>query len=109
MSLIGRIKEDVEGLFTDGEKAAVAFAESLIGSIQSNGGTVLISAATGAVTAAEASGGTPAQKLAAAQAAVAKTLGDQGITVVQNAVNGAIEAAVAALPPAAAAPAKPAS
>ena len=102
MSLLKRIEQDLEGLFTDAEKAVAAFADSLLSSIEKNGGSVLISAATGAVAAAEAQGGTSAQKLAAAQSAVVKVLNSQGIQVVNNAVNGAIEAAVAALPQSAA-------
>ena len=102
MSLLKRIEQDLEGLFTDAEKAVVAFADSLLSSIEKNGGSVLMSAATGAVAAAEARGGTSAEKLAAAQAAVAKVLDSQGVPLVNNAVNGAIEAAVAALPQSAA-------
>lgn len=95
MSLFKNIWSDIEGFFSDAEKDTVTFIESLVDSIAANGGAVLISAATGAVAAAEATGGTAATKLAAAVASVTSTLTTQGIPVVQNAINGAIEAAVA--------------
>lgn len=63
--------------------------------IAENGGPVLAQAALDAVMAAEQAGGGAAEKLAAAQAAVVSDLTSKGIPVVMNAVNGAIEAAVA--------------
>lgn len=88
---------DIKNLFTSAEHVFIAFASSLIHSIAANGGQVLVDAAVAAVAAAEAAGGTGAEKLASAQAAVIATLKAAGVTVVTNAVNGAIEAAVAEL------------
>ena len=95
MSFFSKIWEHIENLFTDVEKSVAEFVESLASTIAHNGGTVLIAAAASAVIAAEKEGGTGSQKLAAAQAAVAATLTAQGIDLVWNAINGAIEAAVA--------------
>lgn len=66
-------------------------------SIAANGGPVLVQAAEDAVLAAETTGGDASAKLAAAQAAVIADLQKNGIPVVMNAVNGAIEAAVAGM------------
>jgi len=77
--------------------AILGFMGDLMTSIAENGGAVLVQAATDAVAAAEAKGGTGAEKLAAAQAAVVADLTSKGIPVVLNAINGAIEAAVAKL------------
>lgn len=63
--------------------------------IADNGGAVLIEIAQHAVAAAEATGGNPEQKWQAARAAVAAALQSRGMPVVWNAVNAAIEAAVA--------------
>lgn len=97
MSFFQTVGQDILSLLTGVGKAVLAFIEAAAGSIAANGGQVLIDAATGAVSAAEAAGGTAAQKLAAAQASVVSTLEGQGIPVVQNAVNVAIEAAVASM------------
>lgn len=84
----------------------LAFASELASSIATNGGAVLMAAALAEVKAAEeaAAAGLAAgtktagvDKFKAAQAGVIKQLQDQGIPVVINAVNGAIEAAVANL------------
>lgn len=61
------------------------------------GGDALIEAAKAAVAAAEAKGGTGEEKFIAAKKAVVKALQKQGLPIVMNAVNLAIEAAVAAL------------
>jgi Bacteriophage holin of superfamily 6 (Holin_LLH) len=63
--------------------------------IAENGGPLLAQAAMDGVLAAEQKGGTGSEKLAAAQAAVIADLTAKGIPIVMNAVNGAIEAAVA--------------
>lgn len=80
------------------------FMSPLATQIAKAGGTILTDAATAEVAAAEQaaaeSGGdlkTGEQKFVAAQAGVVKTLTTQGIPVVMNAVNGAIEMAVANL------------
>lgn len=72
-----------------------AFADPLVEAIERNGGDILISAAITAVEAAESAGGSGQDKLDAARKAVENSLRDKGIPVVVNAVNGAIEMAVA--------------
>lgn len=77
----------------------VIFAFMMAGaqSIASNGGPVLVQAAEDGVAAAEAAGGDGATKRAAALAAVIADLQKNGIPVVINAVNVAIETSVANL------------
>lgn len=79
------------GLGSDVLAAVEAFASVIV----AGGGSVLVASASDAVAAAEATGGTGAVKLAAAQAAVVADLTSKGVPVVTNAVNAAIEAAVA--------------
>ena len=87
----------VEAWFSSEEKVVLDFLEGAAKSIVANGGPVLINAAVAAVTAAETTGGTGAQKLQAATGAVVSTLKSQGLPVMQNAINAAIEGAVANL------------
>ncbi len=77
--------------------AILSFVSPLAHAIAVNGGIVLAQAAEEAVLAAETAGGDSSTKLAAARAAVISTLESKGIPVVLNAINGAIEAAVAKL------------
>jgi hypothetical protein len=85
----------IQNFFHDGIADILSGLNALASSIAKNGGAVLIAAAAAAVAAAEAEGGTGSEKFKAAQAAVVATLTAKGIVVVMNAVNGAIEAAVA--------------
>jgi len=85
----------IQNFFHDGVKDIFAGLSALANSIALNGGAVLLEAAAAAVAAAEAQGGTGAEKLKAAQDSVIATLTAQGLSVVKNAINGAIEAAVA--------------
>lgn len=85
----------IQHFFHDGVADILAGLNALANSIAKNGGAVLLTAAASAVAAAEAQGGTGEQKFKAAQSAVIATLTAQGVAVVTNAVNGAIEAAVA--------------
>lgn len=84
----------------------MSFISPLAQSIAQNGGPVLVAAAEQEVLAAEqageaaiAAGNTMAgeEKFAQAQTNVVATLKAQGIPVVMNAVNGAIESAVAGM------------
>ncbi len=75
----------------------IGFFSALFQSIAANGGQVLLDAAMSAVIAAEQAGGTGAQKMASAIAAVEAKLAAEGLPVVENAIRGAIEAAVAQL------------
>lgn len=97
MNVFQRALSKVEGFFSDAEAVVAAFFSSLAHSIAVNGGPVLVAAARSAVAAAEATGGDATTKRDAAFAAVVGTLQSQGLPVVTNAVNGAIEAAVAEL------------
>lgn len=63
--------------------------------IAKNGGIALVTAAQAAVLAAEQAGGTGKEKFEAAQKAVIASLEAQSLPIVINAINGAIEAAVA--------------
>lgn len=96
-SFLTRVRNDLSGLLTSGGHAILAGFNALLTSIEQNGGPILITAAENAVLAAETAGGTGSEKLAAAQAAVVAELTTAGIKVAMNAVNGAIEAAVASL------------
>ena len=69
----------------------------LAGQIAKAGGNVLLEAAMLAVTTAEAAGGTGEEKFVAAKKIAVKTLQQKGIPIIMNAINGAIEAAVAAI------------
>ena len=103
------IESGIGDFFAGIGKFLSTFLTGLASSIAQNGGKVLIDAAVAAVAAAEAKGGTAQDKLAAAQAAVLATLSTEGIPVVMNAVNGAIEGALANLKAQAADPAAPAA
>lgn len=85
----------IQNFFHAGIGDILAGLNALANSIAKNGGAVLLLAAANAVVAAEAQGGTGAEKLKAAQDSVIATLTAQGLPVVKNAINGAIEAAVA--------------
>jgi hypothetical protein len=61
------------------------------------GGMALVDAARQAVRAAEETGGSGREKFDAAQKAIIVSLEAQGLPIVINAINGAIEAAVAAM------------
>lgn len=65
--------------------------------IARSGGMALIAAAQAAVQAAEAAGGSGRDKFDAAQKAVVASLEAQSLPIVLNAVNAAIESAVAAM------------
>lgn len=109
MSFKAKFLSHIESFFEGIGEAILSFTNNLAHSIAQNGGQVLVSAAVAAVQAAEHAGGDGKTKLASAVAAVVSTLETQGIPVVMNAVNGAIEAAVAGLPPKAVTQAQPAA
>ena len=71
------------------------FLDPLAREIARNGGRLLLEAAIAAVLAAEKQGGSGEDKLKAARAAAIDRLETRGITVAMNALNGALEAAVA--------------
>ena len=74
---------------------ARVFVSSLADNIAKNGGPVLIQAALDGVAAAEMSGGSSSDKWNKAKDVVIAKLKANGIPVVNSAVNGAIEAALA--------------
>lgn len=71
------------------------FFDALTQSIRQGGGKVLIDAAMKAVKAAEETGGSGADKFNAARGAVIAELKEKGVPLVENAIQGAILAAVA--------------
>lgn len=73
------------------------FTKPLAKEIAKNGGKLLIAAAKEAVIAAEANGGSGSEKFKTAQNMIIETMKTQGVNVVMNAVNGAIENAVAGM------------
>lgn len=91
------VESTIGNFFTAVGQILSAFFNALAVSVAQNGGKVLMDAAVAAVATAETQGGTPQQKFAAATAAVLAKLEAEGIPVVMNAVNGAIEAAVASM------------
>lgn len=95
MSLFTKIVAPLKAMFSGLGRSFGAFFQSLAESIAANGGPILLSAAMAAVAAAESKGGTGKEKLKYAQDAVEATLTQRGIPIAWNAVNGALEAAVA--------------
>lgn len=65
--------------------------------IAKSGGQILLEAALSAVRTAEQTGGSGEEKFKAAKKIVVKNLQDKGLPLVTNAINGAIESAVASL------------
>lgn len=84
----------VEWLESIGEDILDAI-KPLAKQIAQSGGMALVIAAQAAVAAAETAGGSGKDKFDAAQKAVVTSLESQSIPIVINAINGAIEAAVA--------------
>ena len=97
MSFLKKLWLKIGKVFSKVEEHAAIFADSVVRSIAENGGPVLIAAAIAAVKAAEAQGGSGKDKLLVAQATIIGALKTAGIPIVMNAVNAAIEAAVANL------------
>lgn len=75
--------------------AARMFVSSLADNIAKNGGPVLIQAALDGVAAAEQHGGSSSEKWNKAKEVVVAKLKANGIPLVNSAINGAIEAALA--------------
>lgn len=73
------------------------FTKPLAKEIAKNGGKLLIEAAKDAVIAAQASGGSNSEKFKMAQTSIIETMKAKGIDAALNAVNGAIENAVAGM------------
>lgn len=98
---MGKIFETIIGLLKAFGEALLAAVfsgfQDLVKSVADNGGQLLMDAADEAVRAAEAQGGSGFEKYDAAFDAIAAKLASEGVEVVGNAVNGAIEAAVAKL------------
>lgn len=90
-NFFSKIKEKIAPLFGIFENILTALAQS----IAENGGRILIAAAKEAVESAENTQGTGEDKRKAAIAAIIHVLESQGIPIAMNAINGAIEAAVA--------------
>lgn len=95
--LSGAVRYLKEHVLPSLELFADDFFHSLATSIEAGGGAVLKEAAVLAVTAAEAAGGSGSEKFAAAITAVKNELSSKGIPLIENAVQGAVLAAVAKL------------
>lgn len=78
-------------------EGATTFVHALVHDIETSGGALLRELAVAAVAAAEAPGVSGADKFAAALASVKGGLKTKGVTFIENAVQGAIIAAVADL------------
>lgn len=83
--------------FSDHTQQIVAFAEPAIDAIEKGGGQILKDAALAAVKAMEVSPTTGQNKFAAAFDEVCKVLAAEGIPLLKNSINLAIEMAVAAI------------
>jgi hypothetical protein len=89
---------DVEHIFSDDVlPIAQAFIQALVSSISNNGGNLLIQAATEAATSALATGGDASAILNNAVTSARATLTAGGVTVVEEALTGAVSAALAKL------------
>lgn len=95
MELLNKLWDQIEEWFEKIGEDIVDFVKPLAKEIAANGGMVLLMAAQEAVLAAETAGGSGSDKFKAAQEALIEKLKADGIPIVLNAINGAIEAAVA--------------
>jgi hypothetical protein len=95
MEMLSRLWDQIEEWFEKIGEDIVDFVKPLAKEIAANGGMVLLNAAHDAVLAAEAVGGSGGDKFKAAQEALIAKVQAEGLPVVLNAINGAIEAAVA--------------
>lgn len=88
--------EDVEHFFDDDVlPVAQAFIKSLVSSLVSNGGNLLITTAQAAVSEAVQTGGDAGTVLNNAVSSAKNTLATSGVSVVEEAVVGAVAAALA--------------
>jgi len=105
MSVIGRVEQFFEGLWTNDlqpevktvEQVAEGFFSAAVSDAASQLGVAGLKIITDGVTAAENAGGTGAAKLAAATAAITTDLTTVGITAATHVINAAIEGAVSQL------------
>jgi hypothetical protein len=106
MGILQNVEQFFENFWTNTVKPDVQAAEEVVGvffqsaetAVENELGVEGLKIVTDAVTAAEQSGGTGLQKLAAAQSAITADLSTANlINVAQNTINVAIEGAVAQL------------
>lgn len=101
MSILTKIENelaaDAKIIFSDAEKATLAFFDTLITQAETALPQTLKDIITNAVHAAETTGGNGSDKFAAAWAAVVETATNEGLPVIENIIRAAIEAAVATL------------
>jgi hypothetical protein len=103
MSIIQNVEQFFENLWNntlkpDAQEAisvAEAFFSAAVTATAQQLGSTGLKIVTDAVAAAETTGGTGVQKLAAAQASIAANLSSAGVTAATNVINAAIEGAVA--------------
>lgn len=97
MSIWNHIKDTLQAIVDFIGHDTMTFLKALAATIEAGGGKVLRDAAIAAVKAAEEAGGTGQEKLAAAVASVTAVLVAEGVPLINTAIHGAIEAAVAML------------
>jgi hypothetical protein len=105
MSVIGRVREFFDNLWTNDlkpevqsvEEVAQAFFSAAVSDAATQLGNAGLKIVTDGVTAAENAGGSGATKLAAATAAIGADLSKVGIQAAAHVVNAAIEGAVSQL------------
>lgn len=97
MSFFSDLGDKLKSLADEILEFVESFFGAAIKAVEQNGGPLLVQLATDAVAAAEASGGSGGQKLQAAVDSVVAGLKTNGVPVVLNAVNIAVETAVANL------------
>lgn len=97
MSAFSRMLKEIAAWFEDIGESILDGIKPLARQIARNGGALLLEAATAAVIAAEAQGGSGRDKFDAARGSVIATLEAKSLPIVMNAIHGAIEIAVAAL------------
>jgi len=97
MHYLDKLWDEVTDWFESIGEDIMDFVKPLAKEIASSGGKVLLATALEAVKIAEGTGGSGPDKFKAAQNYIVEALKSQGLPIVINAINGAIEAAVASL------------
>lgn len=97
MSMFSDIWDDISGFFDDSEKEVVLFFEAIIANIAGASGKLFLDIVANAVKDAATITGPGDVKFSSARASIVDTLEKEGLPIVYNAINAAIEAAVANL------------
>lgn len=97
MSFFSDLGDQLKSLVEEALSFVESFFSAAIKAVAENGGPLLVSLAEAGVAAAEAAGGSGSDKAKAAFDSIVAGLQAQGVPVVINAVNIALETAVAKL------------